>query len=149
MVIRQATHEDLPKLETAGREAYASSKHFSPFEMERFLSAWTKLLDGGTGAVFIAEDAEGKVHGAIGGVIYPDLYTSRMIATEFFWFMRPGHRGPGLQLYYRFEEWAREKCASQIRMTHLCDLMPEDLKWLYGELGFDPIEINYAKELAP
>jgi hypothetical protein len=34
-------------------------------------------------------------------------------------------------------------------MAHLCDLMPDNLKWLYGEMGFKPVEINYEKELMP
>lgn len=147
MEIQKVGINQLPLLERAAWEFYASSKYLKDFDMGMFTSAWTKLLESDTGAIFMFVDEPGQVQGAIGGVVYPDLYSPTMVATEFFWYVREGHRGAGLQLYYKFEEWAKEKKANQIRMTHLCDLMPDGLKWLYGELGFEPIEINYAKEL--
>ena len=146
MEMRQAGIGDLPKLEATARAFYASSRFLGDFEMERFIALWTRLLADETGVIFAFADGA-EVVGALGGVVYPDAYSPRMIAVEFFWFVRPERRGKGLQLYYAFEEWAKRKGARQIRMTHLCDLMPENLRWLYGELGFTAIEINYAKEL--
>jgi len=61
----------------------------------------------------------------------------------------PEHRGPGMKLYRAYENWAREKGCNKIRMTYLCDLMPEGLKTLYEDLGYYPIEVNYQKELKP
>lgn len=147
MEIRQLDISELPLLEPGAKEFYASSKYLKGFEMPRFISLWTTLIENGTGRIYGMFDENGNVQGAILGVLYPELYGPGLIATEFAWFVREKYRGSGLRLYYKFEEWAKEKKATQIRMTHLCDLMPDKLKWLYLELGFEPIEINYAKEL--
>ena len=141
------TPDELQDLEPGAKEFYASSKHLKGFDLAKFVGMWTQLITSGTGVIFAMRDDEGQVQGAISGVIYPEPYSEGLVATEFFWFVRPQHRGKGLDLYYRLEQWAKEKQASQIRMAHLCDLMPDGLKWLYGELGFEPIEILYAKDL--
>jgi RimJ/RimL family protein N-acetyltransferase len=146
MEIRQATIEDLPMMEEKAKEFYASSKFLGSFNMEKFITLWSRLIESGNGVIFSLTDGEG-IQGAIGGVLYPEIYSDEIVATEFFWFVTPKHRGRGMDLYNKFEEWARNHKADQIRLAHLCDLMPDNLKWLYGEMGFTPIEINYAKEL--
>lgn len=147
MVIRTASVDDLPKMESEARNFYASSPSLKSFDMQRFVLLWTSLLSGGTGIIFLLLDGE-EVKGALGGVIYPDAYSPDLIATEFFWWVNPKNRGRGLDLYYGFEEWAWQRKCQRIRMTHLCDLMPDGLKGLYESLGFKPVEINYEKELS-
>ena len=80
-------------------------------------------------------------------MLYPDLYSGDLIATEFFWFVRAEVRGQGLKLYYAFEAWARARHCAQIRMVHLLDLMPERLAKVYRRLGYEPAETHYVKEL--
>lgn len=146
MQIRQIGISDLPRLEGVAREFYALSGAPGEFDMKRFVDFWELFLPG-TGAIFTLFDDAGEAQGAIGGLIYPDVYSGVPVATEFFWFIRPEHRGRGLDLYYRFEQWARSKGAAKIRMAHLCNVMPEGMKVLFDELGFDPVEVHYSKEL--
>jgi GNAT superfamily N-acetyltransferase len=146
MTIREAELSDLAKLEAGAREFYAASKFLKGFDADRFNALWSRLIESGAGVVFVLEKESAPI-GAIGGVIYPDTYSADQIATEFFWFVREGHRGQGLRLYEAFEDWARRRGCQRIRMAHLCDLMPDGLKWLYGELGFHAVEISYEKEL--
>lgn len=145
-MIRQATVEDLPGMEAGAREFYASSKYLGKFDPVRFVSVWTNLISSQAGVIFLLIEAD-ELEGAIGGVVYPDLYSGEIIATEFFWFVRQEHRGGGLRLYKEFEEWAKWKGASQIRMVHLQDSMPDKLERLYRHWGYQPIETHYAKEL--
>lgn len=147
MKISKAIAADLPRMETAAREFYASSRFLVGFDMERFTSAWASLIES-CGVIFLAE-TDGLVDGALGGVAYPDINSGALIATEFFWFMRPGRRGAGLGLYRRFEQWARNSNCSQIRMVHLADGEPQRMAKLYKRLGFDPAEVHYVKELKP
>ncbi|HSW48631.1 MAG TPA: GNAT family N-acetyltransferase [Bryobacteraceae bacterium] len=146
MPIRQATAADLPRMGGCAREFYASSRFLQGFDLDRFCAVWTELLANGTGVIFLLEDG-GEVVGALGGVAYPDINSGELIATEFFWFIRDGARGQGLRLYRLFESWARERGCRQIRMVHLADLMPDKLDRVYRHLGFEPIEIHWAKEL--
>lgn len=146
MTIRKATVDDLPRLEALALEFSSASKHIRGFSFDRFREAWTHLIESGTGVIFLLSDSE-AVHGMLGGIIYPDLYSREPIATEFFWFVAPGHRGRGIELYHAFEAWAVEMRAKQLRMAYLCDLMPEGMKCLYEELGFEAIETSYGKDL--
>jgi len=146
-MIRKATVEDLPKMEACAREFYASSKFLTDFDPERFTALWTGLFASDIGVIFIVEDG-GEIRGAIGGVVYPDTYSPRQIASEFFWWISPGHRGEGLKLYREFESWAKGKQCQEIRMVHLLDSMPEKLERVYRHLGFHPVEVCYSKEIA-
>ena len=86
-------------------------------------------------------------HGALGGVCVPDCHRECMVASEFFWYVKPEHRGGGIRLLKAFEKWAREQGADRIIMTHLADSMPEGLKKLYIRLGYEELETNYIKEV--
>lgn len=148
LVIREAHIEDLSRLGACAEAFYAASKFLKRFDLERFVAAWTALIEGGSGGVFLLVEDSGEIAGTLGGVVYPDLYSGDLVATEFFWFVREGCRGKGLALYKAFEEWARARDCGEIRMVHLLDLMPEKLERVYRRLGFVPAEVHYVKELA-
>jgi GNAT superfamily N-acetyltransferase len=145
-VIRDVTIDDLKDFEETAREFYATSQFLGKFSLERFVEMWTYLLTGGDGVIF-AEDCDGEIVGAIGGIVHRDIYSEGLIAEEFFWFVKEAHRGRGLRLYRRFEEWARGRGAGQIQMVHLLDVMPERVSRFYTRSGFHPVETRYAKEL--
>lgn len=144
-MIRKATINDLPKLAPIASEFYQASRLLGTFEMSRFIVLWTQLLGNGTGAVFLLED-DAEIVGALGGVAYPDIYSSELIAMEFFWYVRPDSRGGGgMRLYREFEAWAEFMECSQIRMAHLTHSMPEKLERLYQRLGYVKAETHYMK----
>lgn len=147
-MIRKAGIEDLPRIQGCAEEFYAASRILAqlPFSLERFVTSWTGFLEAGIGVIFIAEE-DGEVTGAIAGVIYPDLYSGVLVATEFFWVMRAEHRGSGVQLYKAFESWAREQGCHQIRMVHLSDSMPDKVARFYRQHGYQPSEVHFTKEL--
>lgn len=144
--IRPATVEDLEKLLAGAAEFYASSKVLKRFDPDRFVSLWTGLLDN-AGVIFLLEQ-DSAIAGALGGVVYPDAYSADLVATEFFWFVREGHRGRGgISLYRSFEDWARDRGAAEIRMVHLVDSMPDKLERFYTHAGFERAEVIYVKGL--
>lgn len=146
MTLRKASTEDLGRLEACAREFYAASRFLRGFDIQRFRAAWTALLASGAGVIFLLESG-GEIAGTLGGVAYPDINSGELIAVEFFWFTRPGHRGGGVKLYRAFEAWARERGCRQIRMVHLMDSQPEQLARVYRRWGFEPVEVHYGKEL--
>lgn len=145
MEIRRATVEDLAGLEPIARRFYASSERLRSFDAGRFTALWTGMIQNGMGVIFLYCDPEPA--GAIGGVKYPEAYSSDTLAQEFFWFVDEDHRGGGLGLYHAFEQWARDEGCDEIRMGHLVDLMPAKLTAVYRRLGFEQIETNWAKRL--
>lgn len=145
--IRAAAIDDLPKLLPLAEEFYASSKFLKGFNIERFTEMWAQLIGQGAGVIYLAE-ADGAIAGTIGGVMYPDIYSGELVATEFFWFVCGESRGlHGMKLYRAFELWAIEQGCARIRMVHLLDSMPEKLKRIYDHLGFEAVEVHYTKEL--
>lgn len=145
-MIRELTIDDLPDLEETAREFYAASRALGEFKLDRFCEMWRFLLTGGDGVIF-AWDSDGEIVGVLGGIVHRDIYSESTIAEEFFWFIREAHRGGGVALYRRFEQWARDKGAAQIQMVHLLDVMPERVSRFYRRAGFEPIETRYAKRL--
>lgn len=139
--------EDLPRLEPIAREFYAASRFLKRFDISLFCRAWETLLANGTGGIYLLVDGAGEIAGTIGGVVYPDLYSGALVATEFFWFVREGCRGKGIELYKSFEQWARARGCAEIRMVHLLDSMSEKLERVYRRLGFEPAETHYVKEI--
>ena len=109
---------------------------------------WRPIIASELGVIFIAED-DGEIIGAIAGMAVPEPYSGELVVSEFFWFVRPGHRGSaGLRLYEALEYWARQKGAKTMRMVHLMDSMPEKLARIYKRLGYEQVETLYSKDLA-
>lgn len=145
-MIVQAQISDLPLLAAGAREFYQSSAMLGEFHLDKFVHFWTNLLIAGSGVIFLLMN-DGKIHGAIGGVTHRSPYSDEQVAPELFWFVMKENRGGGLQLYRRFEQWAREKGCQEIRMVHLADSMPEKVADFYCRVGFTKVETLYAKRL--
>jgi GNAT superfamily N-acetyltransferase len=144
-VIREIAIDELGRVEEAALAFYASC-FLNHFSLAKFREIWTKFLELEAGVIFAA-DSDGEITGAIGGLVHPEIYGERIIAEEFFWFIREGFRGEGVRLYRRFEQWARERGAVEIQMVHLFDSMPEKLAKFYLHTGFEPVEMRYRKAL--
>lgn len=138
----------LRDLEPGAKEFYASSKHLHAFDIGRFVAFWKNVIEAQLGIIIVAID-DGEIIGAIAGMVVPEPYSAGTAVHEFFWFVRPGHRGTaGVRLYKAFEKWARDKNATVIRMVHLLDSMPEKLERFYGAMGYTAVETLYSKDLA-
>lgn len=147
MLIRLATIEDLPRMERAAQEFAKESVFIRDIDFPQFVITWTSFLEAGFGVIFVVADVLGNIVGALGGVAYPDIHSGKLVASEFFWFIRKENRGDGLELLRRFIQWAQERKCSTVRVCHMIDSMPERLAVVYKRMGFSPIEVHYSKEL--
>ena len=102
--------------------------------MKRFVDFWELFLPG-TGVIFTLFDDAGEAQGAIGGLIYPDVYSGVPVATEFFWFIRPG-TGGGPGLYYQFGSGPARRCSKSDGLP--VQRHAEGMGVLFDELGFGP-----------
>jgi GNAT superfamily N-acetyltransferase len=146
--LRTATVEDLPRLSVLATEFYSQSKMLKVFDINRFVSLWTVLIKNGSGVIFLLECA-GDIIGTLGAVSHPETYSEALIAQEFFLFIAKDSRGGFglLKLLRAFENWARERGCSEIRIAHLQDLQPAELGNLYMRMGFQRVETSYSKSL--
>lgn len=137
---------ELSKLSELGLKFYAESGLPGRFVPSVFEASWTKFYGLGMGQIFKLEE-DGKVVGAIGGMIYPDPNDGDLVASEMFWFVEPEARGGGIRLFIAFENWAKERGAKRIAMIHLQSLAPEALERLYFRKGYRKTESHYFKTL--
>ena len=141
-MVRQATSEEVERVVISVSGFMKESKH-SPFSIEKSIESWKTFISSGIGAMFILDDFSG----ALGGVYFSDPHRNCLVASEFFWYVQPEHRGKGGELLSAFEDWAKEKGCQRVTMTHLADSMPESLKKYYKRKGYEEIETNYSKEV--
>jgi GNAT superfamily N-acetyltransferase len=113
---------------------------------ESFVQGWRQMLTSGVG-VLLGAFSERGIEGAIGGSVFPDFPTGDLVATEFFWFTIPGHRGSGLKLLTAFENECRSRGAKRINMVHLVNLNDDIMARVYERRGYDLREKIYIKNL--
>jgi GNAT superfamily N-acetyltransferase len=145
-LIRRAELADLRNMAHLAQEFYAASHILRTFDLDRFVTMWTHWLTSGMGEIFLLDEG-GQIQGTIGGVIHQETYSSDLIAAEFFWYVEDKHRGQGIRLFRAFEDWAKQSGASEIRMGHLVDSMPEKVGAFYERVGYRKVETLYAKRL--
>lgn len=145
MTIRPISMDELKSVRGLADEFHRVA-YREPINWDLFLAFWLSILSNGAGVLLVGE-VEGVPVGAIGGMWYPDPYSGRTIAMEFFWYVRPEHRGYGTKLLNAFEEWAAGVPADEVRMVHLQHSMPEKLAVLYRRRGYAPIETHWGKRM--
>lgn len=147
MIIRPAVVEDLQNCGVCAAEFYASAPSLRIFELDRFVSTWTGLLNSGMAVLFLLLDND-QIVGAIGGVAHQELYSHEMVCAELFWHVSKSYRGTGgVRLFKLLEQWAIEKGCSHLRMAHLSESMPEKVANFYRRQNFVPLETYFCKSL--
>jgi GNAT superfamily N-acetyltransferase len=140
-LIRKATIEDLPGLIPLCLE-FAKEASIG-LEPNAWINTWTQLIAEGIGVIFVLDED----HGFIGALKYPCPNTGELTATEMFWYVKKTHRGKGLTLLKKFEQWAQDQGCKNAIMVHLTDMMPSALRRLYQRKGYREIETHFFKEL--
>ena len=146
-MIRQLKSNELPVIMEGAKLFAEASGLPGGFKPEVFTATWVGLLSSGLGVVFAMFGPDGKIHGALGAVKFPDPFNGDTIAVENYWFVIPEFRGRGALLLKEFERWSRAEGCKRISMVHLQKLQPEELKEFYTRLGYEHIESAYVKSL--
>lgn len=113
-----------------------------------WLKNWTTFLTSYNATIHALWKGE-ELIGGLGGMIVPDLLDGRLTASELFWFMHPDHRGGtgALRLLARYEQWAAEQGAVEVRMVHLVGHHDQQLQRIYEKRGYTCLEMCYWKPL--
>jgi hypothetical protein len=142
--------DEVPKdrLEWMGNSFFSEGGLPGKFHVEHFITVWRNLLNSGMGALWLAE-ADGKLFGGIGGILYPTMFSPQLSAVETFWYVEPNSRGGtcGIRLHKEFETWAALRGAKTVTMVHINGLMPDSLARYYMKHNYKPFETCYIKEL--
>jgi len=142
-VIREATPADTPRLVEMGERfltqtVYRGRVTVNPEQM----AATVTLMRGEVGKIFVLE-IDGAVVGMIGLLIFLHPIAGEVTVSEVFWWVEPEHRGGGIRLLKRAEQWARAAGAVKLMMI----APTADIGQLYLRLGYEPLETTYQRTL--
>lgn len=119
--------------------AYRGRVTVNPAQMAVLVA---QLLDGETGAIFVSE-REGAVVGMIGLLAFVHPIAGELTVAEVFWWVEPEHRGGGVRLLKRAEQWARALGAVKLFMI----APTAEVGQLYERLGYESLETCYQRAL--
>jgi hypothetical protein len=144
-VIRDATPDDIPRLVEMGtrfltESVYSGKVLVNPEAITRTMGL---LLASDVGALFVSE-LDGVVTGMIGLMVFEHPFTGQRAAQELFWWVEPEHRGNGLKLLKRGEQWAAAAGAQHIHMVAPTPAVGH----LYERLSYGYLEAVYQKAIA-
>lgn len=153
MPIRMATLADIPELVEGGRRMHALTrfKHFD-YSPERVTKAFESLIcQGQKKYVFmVAEGANGRVVGALIGVIEQHIFSALLTASVMHIDVLEEARmgGYGVRLLKAFEIWARNRSVVEICFG-VNSLEPGSASdsGFCERLGYKPVGRNYVKQV--
>lgn len=133
-MIREATGADIPRIVEMGARFHAAGGIKAGYDQDAVSRLLAELIEADAGCLLVSDS------GMIGGALVPAYCDpSWMMAVEMFWWADRD----GLQLLHRFEEWAAENGAQEVRMTSLASLPRADA--ILRRKGYAPTEISYQK----
>lgn len=146
MNIREATIVDVPELVSMGLRFRASTGYARIITENPAQMATTaeRLIMQEDGVIFVSEDRGGGLIGMIGLLLFTHHLSGALTCGEVMWYVLPDHRGHGVRLLLRAEDWAREHGAVTIQMIQP---VGTDVDAIYQAMGYDAIEVAWHKPL--
>ena len=129
---------------------FSEDSEFIRPDLDHAAKAYGEIVRNGMGEIFVMEDDDTRDFiGALACLKAPGLHDGKLMAIELFWYVTPKHRkgGKGLDLWYAFENWAKEQGCQQMAMIHMADSMPDILEKLYISRGYRLLEKHYVKDI--
>jgi len=154
MPIRMAKLEDIPALVEGGRRMHALTrfgKHFD-YNAARVTQAFTELISKGQHkyVFMVAENGEGRIVGALIGVLEQHIYSELLTASIVHYDVLPEARmgGYGLRLLKAFEKWAGNRGVVEICFgVNSGGALGERLHRFSTRLGYREVGRHYVKGL--
>lgn len=144
MILRLAKHEDLAQCVEIGREFWEQTEYETPYYPEGVHGFCTGLIERG---LMLVAEFESEIIGVAGILVSPFHFDPRLrVATEVFWYVRPGTRelGVGEAMLQAMEEIAKREGAVMFSMGTMYD--PKADKML-EKRGYKLTERTYNKVL--
>lgn len=138
--------KEIPKLIPLAHAFIEESGEDIPFDAEHFKHTWDQIYLTKTGSI-IKYEKDGEIVGALGFLVYKDILSGQLKATETFWFVKKEHRGAGVLLLDEFERISKIMGVKKVMMAHLKNLMPEKVKSIYLKKGYREVETQYERSI--
>ena len=137
-MVRQATHEDFPRLVDLSKKFHAESVYrHVPFDEATVIENLNGALQGG--GVFVNDE------GFAVGILVPLMFNKNiLVAAELAWYCPDGD---GRELKNALEVWAATRGAVASQFSVLNNGKSEKLTQYLVDDGYAPIEIAFVKGL--
>lgn len=114
-----------------------------------FIRRFTDLWKQGIAHMFGLFTDAGRVVGALGFFVVPNIFNRERHAIQNFWFTLPEHRGRGVMLLKEYERQARKFGCHRMQMPVQLKRQSERFGTLFERYGFEAQETSYFKLLEP
>lgn len=131
--MRDATHDDLPRMVEWGHEFFKVSGLVGPFDPTIFARTLKMLIEHEDGILLVSEK------GMAAAMVYPSFYSDHLTGQEMFWW-------GDYRLMKGLEDRARELGAKSFTVASLERLKPGSVERVYLRKGYRPIEHMYVRE---
>lgn len=143
-MIRPYQKDDKPKLLALCREFWQQTcaSELGDFDEDHTSEKLDQLLSGGACIVC------GDVDGFILLIESTALCSSKVVAAEVAWYVRPAARGgDGVRLLNAAIKYCQIKGVHALSMMYMQSSMPESIAKIYDKLGFELRETTYVKRI--
>ena len=145
---REITNEDFPALCDLGQMMHeeGSYSHLK-FSKPRLLETFKRYMDDPDRIGIIAMQGD-KPCGMIGGYVSKYYFSDQIVASDIAWFVLPEFRGTmiGVRLLDAFEDWAKSKGVSELRIGISTGVNMEAFDRLMKKRGYSMVGANYRLE---
>ena len=150
MSIRFAKIQDVPSLVEGASRMHALTRFKAqPFNAQKVAQAFTDLIEQGKGkyAFFVAEGGQGRIVGALIGVMEQQIFSDAWTASMMHYDVLPEARmgGHGVRLLRAFEQWARNRKAFEITFGINSGVELDVLSQFAERMGYRKVGVNYAR----
>lgn len=143
MIIRDATHDDIPELVAMGERFFSATPYtkiidYDPASIEKMLH---HLIDCGDGILLVAGD---PIVGVAGALLYPFYFNlSHKTGNEIFWWVDEDQRGVGLRLFRSLENSVKDAGADSFSMSEITGMKPAG--HIYERAGYVQSDSTFIK----
>lgn len=151
MTIRFATLADLPSLVEGGSRMHALTRfRHQPYNAQKVAQAFSDLITRGQGkyAFLVAAHADGRIVGALIGVMEQQIFTNAYTASVMHFDVLPDARmgGYGVRLLKAFEQWAKNRHAVEIYFGVNSDVEADAVGRFARKMGYRKVGENFVKQ---
>lgn len=147
-MIRNATHDDIGRLVTLGKEMHAESR-FSrlPLDVDKVRALFAHLIESPDGLLIVSEK-DGEVIGGFAGYVAEHYFARTKVAADFGLFISPADRGgmTAPRLLKAYAKWAKERGAVMIQAGITTGTHVDETTRLYQALGFRQVGTLFELE---
>jgi len=143
-----ASEEDFDDVVRLGRLMHAESSYSALEFSEDRLRQIFDLYTSDDNRALILGRINGETCGLYAGYITPYYFSKELVANDIAWFVVKERRGStlGLRLLTMFENWAKSRGVSEVRIGYSTDINPSAFDSLMIKRGYSRVGGNYRLE---